>query len=273
MDNRVLERIIIAILLLLNLSLAAVVLSDRAETRRSNGEIAAYVLQVLQDNNITAAEGAVRVQAAPKRVTLARDEQRESEIVRQLLGRAEPQEQGGKILFYQTNKGQALFRGSGEVAALYTAGAVPLRAGLAKTTLRLLKRAGIDAELAGPVSEETMSAEVRCVWNGYPVYNALLRFDYSDESLYMISGNRVFDSLTEEEGAGLMNSTSALLRFVELVKQDGIICSRLDAVRPGYLQTVLVSGESTLSPVWRIETDTGVFLINAETGVMETGIA
>lgn len=273
MDSRGLERIVIAILLLLNLFLAAVVLSDRAEVHRSNAEITDYVVKVLQDNGITAAEGAVKVQEAPKRVTLARSDQKESEIARQLLGKTEPQEQGGRIVSFRTDKGQAVFRGSGEMAVLYTSGAVPLRSGAAKTTLRLLQKVGIDAELTGPVSEETLAAEVCCVWNRYPVYNAVLQFDYSDDSLYMISGNRVFDSLTGEDGAGLMNSTSALLRFVELVKQDGIICSHLDAVQPGYLQTVVVSGESTLSPVWRIETDTGVFLINAETGVMETGIA
>ena len=273
MDNRVLERIVIAILLLLNLTLAAVVLSDRVEAQRSNAEIRSYVLQVLRDNGITAAEGAVRVQEAPKRVTLARNDQRETEIARSLLGRAEPEEQGGKIIFYRTDKGQAVFRGSGEVAALYTAGAVPMRSGAAKTTLRLLQQAGVDAELTGAVDEETSAAEVYCVWNKYPVYNAVLQFDYSEDSLYMITGNRVFDSLLSEDGAGLMNSTSAVLRFVELVKQDGIVCSSLDAVRPGYLQTVVVSGESTLSPVWRIETDTGVFLIHADTGIMETGIA
>lgn len=267
-------RIIIAILLLLNLFLAAAVLSDRAEIRRSNAEITEYVVQVLQDNGITAAEDAVKVQEAPKRVTLARSDQKESELARRLLGKAEPQEQGGKIMFYKTEKGQAVFRGSGEMTALYTTGAVPLRAGgAAKTTLRLLQQAGIDAELTGSIPEETLFTEVRCVWNHYPVYNAVLQFDYSDNSLYMISGNRVFDSQTGEDGTGLMNSVSALLRFVELVEQDGIICSRLDAVQPGYLQTVVVSGESTLSPVWRIETDTGVFLINAETGVMETGTA
>ena len=273
MDNRVLERIVIVILLLLNLALAAVVLSDRAETRRSNREITEYVLRVLQDNNIRAAEGAVRVQEAPKRVTLARNDQRESEIARQLLGSAEPQELGGKIMFYRTDKGQAVFRGSGDVETLYTSSAVPIRGSAVKTTLRLLRQAGIDAALTGPVAEESPMVEVYCLWNDYPVYNAVLQFDYSGDSLYMITGNRVFDSMTGEEGTGLMNSTSALLRFVELVKQDGLICSRLDAVQPGYLQTVVVSGESTLSPVWRIETDIGVFLINAENGVMETGTA
>lgn len=273
MDNRVLERIIIAILLLLNLFLAAAVLSDRAETRRSNREITAYVTDVLAEHGISAAEDAVTVQEAPKRVTLARSDQREAEIARQLLGKAEPQELGGKIMFFRTEKGQANFRGSGEMTALYTAGAVPLRADAARTALRLLQQAGIDAEPTGPSPEDALSAELRCLWNRYPVYNAVLQFDYSDDSLYMISGNRVFDSLTGEDGTGLMNSVSALLRFVELVERDGLICSRLDAVQAGYLQAVVVSGESTLSPVWRIETDTGVFLINADTGAMESSAA
>lgn len=273
MDNRVLERIVIGILLLLNLFLAALALMDRVELRRSNRETTEQVLQTLRDNGITAAEGAVEVREAPKRVTLVRDDQKETELAQKLLGKAEPQEQGGRIVFYRTEKGQAVFRGSGEMTALYVAGAVPLRGGAAKTTLRLLQQLGLDGELTGPVAEDSPAAEVRCAWNGYPVYNAILQFDYSDDCLYMISGNRVFDNLSGEEDGARMNSVTALLRFVELVKQDGIICSRLNAVRPGYLQTVEVSGESSLSPVWRIETDTGVFLINAETGLMETAAA
>ena len=58
-----------------------------------------------------------------------------------------------------------------------------------------------------------------------------------------------------------------------VVNEEGIICSRIDSIQAGYLQSVQVSGESLLVPVWRLETDAGVVLINAETGKLESGAA
>ena len=82
----------------------------------------------------------------------------------------------------------------------------------------------------------------------------------------MISGTRVFDSAAKVPGDDLLNSVSVLLRFVELIRDEGYICSRIEAVSPGYLQTVTRSGETELAPVWRIETDAGAVFIDAESG-------
>ena len=53
MDNQKLERIIIIILLLVNLFLLGVVLSDKAETRRSRTETEHYVTEVLRGSGVT----------------------------------------------------------------------------------------------------------------------------------------------------------------------------------------------------------------------------
>ena len=79
-----------------------------------------------------------------------------------------------------------------------------------------------------------------------------------------------FDVPVEEDGGGLMDSGSALLRFVEILRAEEFSCTRVDAFRPGYLLSVLVSGESPLTPVWRLETDGGILLINAENGRIES---
>ena len=43
-------------------------------------------------------------------------------------------------------------------------------------------------------------------------------------------------------------------------------CVRIDSISAGYSMTVSRSGASELTPVWRIGTDTGVLLIDAESG-------
>ena len=109
-----------------------------------------------------------------------------------------------------------------------------------------------------------------CLWDGIPVYNARLGFDFSGDFISMVSGTLVLNRETERSTEGVMDSVSALMRFLEIVRSEGLICSRLDALTPGYLMNVTVSGESTLTPVWHIETDTGELYINALSGKTET---
>ena len=108
-----------------------------------------------------------------------------------------------------------------------------------------------------------------CCWNGLPVFNAKLNFDYSPERLEMISGTLVFSKQTAEGTETPMDSATVLTRFVSLIKQEGLICSRIERLTPGYLMAVTLSGESVLTPVWYIATDTADFYINAMTGQEE----
>ena len=267
------ERIVIVILLLLDVFLLSTVLSDRAESRRSDSETVERLTAFLAENGITAEEDAVSIRSAPPRMKLLRSSQREAEIARVLLGRTTPEDLSGNIFFYRTGGGQIIFRGSGEVAALFSGGEIPLRGSAERTARRLMRRAGAEAELRESGETETGEpyAELMFCQDGYPVYNASLQFDFSENGLYMITGTRLFDTPVPDTDSALMNSVSVLLRFAELTKSEGIICSRLLECRPGYLLSVVVSGENTLTPVWQIRTDAGTFLINAETGKLETG--
>ena len=67
-----------------------------------------------------------------------------------------------------------------------------------------------------------------------------------------------------------MNYTSAILRFIEIINENGYICSKIIGFDSGYIMNVAVSGESVLTTVWRIETETGIYYINAENGRQET---
>ena len=263
-----LERIFIIILLLLNLCLLGVVLSDRAEARRSTAGIAEQASAALADCGIRIDGDAIAVCSAPPRCRLERSAAAEAEILNGILGQCTSEDMGGNILFYRSERGQALFRGSGEVTVLFAADAVPLRDSREKTAQRLLRRAGLDAIPAERTETEGTAAASRfyCCRDGYPVFNAELEFDFSGGSLYMISGTRLFDTRTEADDTGLLDSVSVLLRFAELVRAGSFSCSRLDGITPGYLSEVVVSGESSLRPVWRLETDGGALLLDAESG-------
>lgn len=262
MDSRRLERIILIILALLNVFLLAVVLSDSAEARRNAKETAASVTAMLEENGMTVAGGVVRLESAPSRVSLSRDIAAESEKVRKLIGEYTPEDVGGNIIYYRGEKGQALLRGSGELDVVPYGSVIPLRGSRERTAEKLLRGIGVAAVYAG----EGENTDFYCCFDAVPVYNAILSFTFSDACLTMLTGTRLFDNAQRASGGSGMDSVSALLRFVEIVRTEGYICSRIDSMEAGYYMTVSRSGASELTPVWRIGTDTGVLLIDAESG-------
>ena len=266
MDSRKLERIVLIILVLLNVFLLSVVLSDSLEAKRNEAETAASVTALLEENGIRVESGAVRLRNAPTPCVATRDLQLEGEKVKRLIGEYTAEDAGGNILFYRGGKGQALLRGSGELDVLLESRSIPLRGGEIATARRVLRRIGVPALAADTKEKDT---QFYCCCEELPIYNAVLHFDYSQDSLSMISGTHLFDTVTKQTDRQGMNSVSALLRFVEIVRSEGYICSRLLGVEPGYLMTVTRSGEAELAPVWRIETDTGVLMIDAESGKVE----
>ena len=141
------ERIIIIILVLLDVFLLGVVLSDRIEGRRSEAETIERLTEILAEKGIVAAEDAVYIQDSPPRQTLVRSAEKEAETVTQLLGTTFQEDLGGNILFYRSDAGQAVFRGSGEVTALFSAGSIPLRGSAEKTSEKLMHRMGLDSAL------------------------------------------------------------------------------------------------------------------------------
>lgn len=270
MNSKKLERIIILILLLLNVSLLLVVLTDGAQERRSDRDTADSIAALLRGNGIEVSPGADLLQSAPRECSVVRDLDAERERMRALLGAVSAEDQGGSIYYYRAADGQAVMRGTGEFDMLFTAGAVRARGDAKKAAQRLFARADIALDEASMrLSDDGETLLACCAWNGYAVWNAALEISFSGESFYTVFGTLVFDRETAEGEAG-MDSLSALLRFLELVGSEGIICSRLESLTPGYLMHVSVSGESTLTPVWRIATDTGEHYLNARTGQTET---
>ncbi len=268
MDSRKLERILILILLLLNVFLLAVVLSDSAQARRSNQETVAALTAMLEENGIGAGEGTIRIRPAPAKCTLTRDLAQEQRIMAQMIGANQVIDQGGNIIFYSGPKGQAVLRGSGEMDTLFESGAVSWHGSPERTALRLLQKCGLKA---APAEDDENGADVilNPTLDGIPVYNAQLRFQFLDGKLYMLTGTRIFDTAEKQESDGLLDSVSVLIRFMEIVRDEGYICSRIESLTAGYIQSVTRSGVAELTPVWRIETDAGALIIDAESGKAE----
>jgi len=270
MDRKRIENIIILILILLNVFLLSVTISDRAAQRRADRETAETVTALLEADGITVSPGAALLQETPAICTVTRDFGEELARMDAVLGSTTYEDLGGSIRFYRSENGQAVLRGTGEIDMLLTGDSVRIRGSREKNAEKLFADAGVSLSLWTESETDNDHISCCCIWDGIPVYNAKLGFDYTGNSLSMVGGVMVLSHESRRSTEDVMDSVSALIRFLEIVHSEGLICSRLESVTPGYLMSVTVPGESTLTPIWHIVTDTGELYLNAVSGKTET---
>ena len=273
MDTSKIKNIIILILLAVNLFLGAALLSDRAQARSARASAWEAAVQAVERVGISVSEEISGGIDTPAMYSLRRDMDSEYERLEDVLGGLSASDLGGNIWFYSSDKGQASVRGTGECDILFTAEVFAAGHGAEKTAAKLMKSLGMepDEDSARSYSVAGGSAvELGCAWQGCRVYNAQLNFTFSEDSLMMVSGTRLFDLSVQESSEGVMDELSVLMRFVEVVGEQGFVCSSLNELEAGYVFSVTVSGEGTLIPVWRFGTDTGDVYINALTSRVET---
>ncbi|MBR1496468.1 MAG: hypothetical protein IJ617_02445 [Oscillospiraceae bacterium] len=271
MENKRLERIVLLILLLLNLFLLVIVLGDGLARRQAENDTRQKLSALLAENGVETGPEAELIQSAPYQCGVNRDFAEEERRIEGILGRHDSEDLGGSIRFYRSDQGQISLRGTGECEMLLIGGWTSSSRSREKVAASLFRHGGIELYEDGwKAGEAPNTVDLCCCWNGYPVYNAVLHFDFTPGYLDLVSGTLVFSNLSSTDARTPMDSVTALTRFVTLMKQEGIICSRLERLTPGYLMSVTLSGESTLTPVWHIETDTFELYLNALTGERET---
>lgn len=273
MENAKIKNIIILVLLLVNAFFLGMLLRDRALEQQSREETAGELRGILEAMGVYAGEDLDFFQEPPEKCTLLRDAQAEEEKVSAILGSVTVEDLGGNIYYYSSPGGKASLRGTGEIDMIFSGGAVTDGGKPERAAARLMNKAGfsVDADSAElTVSGDSSSVTLCCAWDGCPIYNARVSLDFVGGRLQMLTGVRTFDRVSSSGSEDVMSCVSAVMRFVEIMKSDGLICSRLEDVEAGYIMSVTVSGECTLTPVWKAVTDTGNIYINALTGKTET---
>lgn len=261
------KNIIIIILLLLDIFLFSIVIADKIEAARVQREQEEAIRRVLAINGIELSGEVSLDISAPEPCTIERDAENELSMAGKMLGKCTVNDLGGNIIHYTSERGQAMMRGNGELSIIFS-GDRPDMELSAKFAAKFMSRYGIELSREGAVTDGN-DITLRCSLGGYSVYNATLTFTAAGDKLSMVNGTCVFGGERSSSSENVMDSATAMMRFLEIVRDDGFICSRIDAVEAGYFLSVSVSGISTLSPVWHICTDTGELYINAVSGKTE----
>ena len=168
------------------------------------------------------------------------------------------------------------FRATGGVDLQYYGITAPKSDDPEKTALEMAKKLGVtvqnseDSVSVSVKEDDSTVVEVCCSFMGAQVVNCRLSFTFKYGKLLSLSGTRPLSEVTSESMTNVIDVPTVLMRFIELTQEKGHVCSVLEQLELCFLQSSSASGGGSLSPVWRISTDTGDFYINAQTGKEES---
>lgn len=272
MDTSKIKNYIIVLLVLVNvflLGLNGVQASREATVRQAATK---ELIALYESQGISLPRGIDIFEAAPVGYVLTRDLTLEKKMVESVLGRCNTAEQSGNIYVYAGANGQASFRGTGDFEMLLNHNTVEASRGKLRAAEDVLKKMGITYVAYGEEIRdgEQYALTFNCEYRNGEVYNAQIRFLFSGDNLMMVSGKRIFDTRTSASETQSLDLGTALVGYLNEAAKQGYISTKVTGVSSGYTLSVNISGESVLNPVWRIETDTGSYMMNAVTGRFET---
>lgn len=266
-----LKNIIILILLAANLFLLAMAGVQERDSVQYQEQAVADALTVLERNGIKVAPEILPGQMSLGSMTVQRDRQLEEALAQALLGDCTRTDLGGGRYSYESPTGSAEFRSNGNFSIVFSNG-IPVGAGTEGEAVHALSFAE-KIGLSGVVAEQVREAGGTDVvlyqtWKEIPVYSCRINLEYRGGKLCSVSGQRL---LGEPQPAGgqeeLLTLPTVLMRSLNGINDLGDICSEITQLTPGYQMSNPAEG-TRMEPVWYIVTDTGVYQLNAITGVL-----
>lgn len=267
-----LKNIIILILLLANLFLVSMVLIQERDTARYREQALDNAVNVLERNDIRVDRERIPDKMELTVLTVERDLESEKALVEVLLGACDVSELGGGRYAYVSALGSAEFRSNGNFSVTFLDGTRSTRkiGGEEEHAAALLKEAELTAELeAREENEGRVVLSYHQTWQDTPIHSCVITLEYENGSLQSMSGLRLMG--TPQSGnnkSELLSAPTALVRILNGINDLGDICSEITAMEPGYSMTA-TTDTTRLIPVWNVTTDTGVYSLNALTGVLE----
>lgn len=275
MDSVKAKNFIIIVLLIVNIALLALVVSDSVNSRVRRSEAVDGAKKILAENGVTVSKDADLSLRELSLSQVVRDLEGELENVQKVLKDVSVTDRGGNIILYSGKLGQGEFRGTGHFSILmsereYAAGddAVAVARDFAKK-LGISVMSGVD-EVWSDVADGSGTVVLNCMTSNVRVLNCKITFTFAAGSINIVTGSRPLDTITVDKAVDTLDVPTVLMRFLSIIKSEGYICSQLNELELCYLMTSPASGEGTLTPVWRLVTDAGELYINGLTGKNES---
>ena len=254
MDGRRIKTIVILILLTVNIFFAGILIAERAQSRGMEAREREELAEVMRASGIEIPPELIPRAKAASRCSVVRDAAMEKAFAASLIGEAEPVDQGGGIVSYETGRGRATFRSGGEMdAVIYDKSALSASTRAGDYVASLLGRSGFELE----------DGKLVCSVGGARVFNCVLTATAADEGI-VVEGRRLTGDPVEGE-AGSVSAYTALMIYLRAVSEDGSVVQQVLGVTQGFVFEYAASAGS-LEPVWRITSDGGEVYISAVDG-------
>lgn len=260
-----LKNIILIILAATNLCLLVFVAQRELRDSYSRRQARSEAIQFLADRAVTVSEDQIPDDMALVLQMVERDLEGEGEAAAQLLGsRVQAEDRGGGVYRYFNDLGSIQFHSDGSFSAQFVSGAFPVEGEETARCLEMLQRLGFTGEL---VEADGDSMTFRQLWDGRPLFNQQVTLEIEDGCLTaMTAGRRLVGDPVQDLSQPPISAVTALIDLLNGINRLGDVCSRVDAIVPGYVAATALSGPMTLTPVWRVTTDTGSYQLDMMTG-------
>lgn len=262
------KNIILLLLALLNGFLLVLVAMGQGESRRYQRSALDQAIQVLERSGIQVNAQALEDAQGMGELAVERDLDWEAGVAAALLGPdGEREDQGGGVYRYRSGRGEVSLRAGGALSArLAPAGQVQDPAGHAAG---LLEAMGVQARQVGADLEQGTGTVRFCqLYQRLPLFPCQVVFTYRQGALTALEGTLLAVGRQEAGPQQVLTLPTALLRFWEGVLATGDVCSQIIAMEAGYLSAQSFSGTVTLTPAWRVRSDTADYYLDGVTGVL-----
>ena len=252
MDTGKLKSAAIIILLCVNLAFGGILIFDGVSNAGAEARERAQLTDIFAENGIEISPGTIPRRCRLQTHGVVRSKAGEAELVSLLIGQAEEQDQGGNIYYYENAPGWVRFRSSGSFEAC------------------LYDDARSEGELLTAVGAAPSGFDGRYAYycGKYEIFNCGAEAERTDEGM-TLSGRRLMGEPGPGRAGEYLSMSTVLMRFLERVIGEGIVCTRIDDISPGYMMSV-TAASAELRPVWRISADSGVYCIWADSGEAAT---
>ena len=265
-----LKNMILVILAVTNLCLLLLVASQAVRNGQMRVQARESAVQFLRNRGVEVDEDLIPQKMDLRPQAVERDMEGEERAAAALLqGGVTAESRGGEVYRYYNEKGSVQFHSDGTFSAQLDPAAFPLGKDREEGCLALMERVGFSGTVLEGEGEELI---FRQTWQGWPLFTQQVTLVCEDGGVAAITAGRLLVGRPQEDASRqTISVATALIDFVNGVSALGDVCNRVDAIEPGYVAALSLSGPTALTPVWRVTTHTGAYQLDTVTGGVTRG--
>ena len=268
MEWRKLKNIILIILLALNLALAGLIGGPRLSAYARENQALREAVLFLEQKGIGVSAEVIPDAEGHQPLVARRDQHAEEELARGLLGEdALLEMQGGEVYRYVSDRGMLQFHSDGSFWAELDSEQFPAQQDGRNAALAVLKQLNFTGEIME--EGEGFLTLRQCLDEGC-LFSQQATVTWTEIGVTGISpGRRLYGTPMADTGRESIDRATALISFYNELNRMGDVCRQIDRIEPGYVSSASLDRMMTLTPVWRVTTDTGTYQLDLVDGMLE----